>query len=559
MEDDILAAMARPTGRYWIALSVTVSMLLLGAGCWTYQIINGIGNAGITNPVGWGTYITNFVFWVGIAHSGTLISAVLFLFRAKFRSRFNRSAEAMTIFAVMTAGLFPIIHLGRPWMAYWLFPYPNQRMLWVNFRSPLIWDVFAITTYLTVSVVFFYVGLIPDLAIVRRKAEGIRKWLYSALSLGWAGTREQWRHHTKLYVFLAAFATPLVVSVHSVVSWDFAMSLVPGWHTTIFAPYFVAGAIFSGTAMVISLVLPMRNIFGLQKHITVDHFELLAKLLLVTSLVVSYSYVVELFLAWYSGRPFETAHFAYRLTGDYRYLTWTMLACNSVLPLTVFVRRLRRSLPWLFVLSILVNVGMWLERFVIIVTSLAKDFDPYVWGLYFPRPVEVGITVGAFGLFLTLFLLFAKLLPVIAMTEVKEHIELPDKDAFLKRLAELKAEGVKASQIEYASPIPVHEADVILTEKQSRLRFFTLAGALTGLVTGFAFPIFTVIDWPLITGGKPLISLPPFTIIGFELTILFGALASFAGFLVLSRLPSPRRIAQPVEHGNEFVITVSRR
>jgi len=291
----------------------------------------------------------------------------------------------------------------------------------VNFRSPLIWDVFAVSTYFTVSLIFFYVGLIPDLAAARRHLKGIFKWVYRVLSLGWQGTQKQWKHYNQLYLFLAAFATPLVISVHSVVSWDFAMSIVPGWHTTIFAPYFVAGAIYSGTAMVFTLVIPMRKILGLEKYITVDHFEKLAKVMLFTSLIVTYAYVIEIVLAFYSGNIFETTHFSYRMAGDYWPLWAMMILCNSILPMTVFVKSLRRNLIYLFILSLFVNVGMWLERFVIIVTALSKDYDPYSWGTYRPSLVEAGITVGSFGLFFTLFLVFVKVLPVLSITEVKEQ------------------------------------------------------------------------------------------------------------------------------------------
>jgi molybdopterin-containing oxidoreductase family membrane subunit len=380
----------------------------------------GMGVSGLNTPVGWGVYITNFVFWVGIAHSGTLISAVLYLFRAGFRSSINRAAEAMTLFAVMTAGLFPLIHLGRSWFFFWLLPYPNERLLWVNFRSPLMWDVFAVSTYFTVSSVFFYIGLLPDLGIVKRAHTGIKKAVYGALSLGFTGTFNQWKHYSKLYMFLAAFATPLVVSVHSVVSWDFAMSVLPGWHTTIFAPYFVAGAIFSGTAMVVTLVVPMRKIFKLERHITLDHFESLAKIILVTSLIVGYSYLVEFALAIYSGNVYEAGAFINRAVGPYKMWYWLMVACNAVIPLTLFVKRWRRNLAFLYVVSIFVNIGMYLERFVIIVTSLSKDFDPYSWGLYKPSLVEAGITLGSFGFFFTLFLLFTKFLPVVAIYELKE-------------------------------------------------------------------------------------------------------------------------------------------
>ncbi|GAB4335332.1 MAG: polysulfide reductase NrfD [Calditrichia bacterium] len=421
LEQDILAAMQNPRPIFWVAVVVSGLLFLMGLSLWFYQMIRGMGVAGINNPVGWGVYITDFVFWVGIAHSGTLISAVLFLFRAKFRNVFNRSAEAMTVFAVMTAGLYPLIHLGRSWLFYWLFPYPNQRQLWVNFQSPLVWDVFAVSTYFTISAIFWYIGMVPDLAIARRYASGIRQKIYSFFSLGWTGSKRQWWHYNRLYMFLAAFATPLVISVHSVVSWDFAMSVIPGWHTTIFAPYFVAGAIFSGTAMVLTLIIPMRKIFRLEPYITVDHFEKITKVLLFTSLIVGYAYIVEFALAFYGGHKFEEAHFIYRLVGDYKYLYYLMVFCNVILPLSLFVKKLRRNIPYLFVISLFVNVGMWLERFVIIVTSLAKEFDPYNWGLYKPSFVEIGITIGSFGMFFMFFLLFTKLLPILSITEMKEE------------------------------------------------------------------------------------------------------------------------------------------
>jgi molybdopterin-containing oxidoreductase family membrane subunit len=422
VDRDILAAMEKPGRVYLAGLAFAATLTVIGGILWAYQIRNGLGVAGYTHPVNWAIYITNFVFWVGIAHSGTLISAVLYLFRARYRTSFNRAAEAMTVFALMVAGLFPLIHLGRSWVFYYLLPYPNQRQLWVNFRSPLIWDVFAVGTYFTVSLVFFYVGMIPDFAIARRCKEGIRKRIYQVLSLGWKGTEREWRHYGMLYLFLAAFATPLVASVHSVVSWDFAMSILPGWHTTIFAPYFVAGAIFSGTAMVITLVIPLRKAMNLHEYITDDHFESIAKIMLFTSLIVSYAYIVEFGMAWYGGNVFEMGAFRYRALGDFRYLTWAMIFCNSLVPLTLFAKRLRRNTTCLLIVSLLVNVGMWLERFVIIVTSLAHDYDPYVWGTYSPTYVEVGISLGSFGMFFTLYLLFVKNLPVLSITEIKEHL-----------------------------------------------------------------------------------------------------------------------------------------
>jgi molybdopterin-containing oxidoreductase family membrane subunit len=421
VEEDVLKAMGKPGLRYLAAVGFCLLLVMALFGLWAYQIARGLGVAGINHPISWGVYIANFVFWVGIAHSGTLISAVLFLFRARFRTSFNRSAEAMTVFALMVAGLFPLIHLGRVWVFYYLLPYPSERLIWPNFRSPLVWDVFAVTTYMIVSLVFFYVGMIPDLAIARRRLPGLRGKIYGLLSLGWEGTLRQWRHYGRLYLFLAAFATPLVASVHSIVSWDFAVSIVPGWHTTIFAPYFVAGAIFSGTAMVLTLTIPMRRLLHLEPYITIDHFEAIAKILLFTSLIITYTYIVEHGLSFYGHNPFERDQYLYRMFGDYRLLYAIMIICNSLLPLTLFLRRLRRSLPWLLVLGILVNIGMWLERFVIIVASLAHDFDSYAWGTYNFSWVEFGITVGSFGLFFLLFLLFARLLPVLAVTEIKEH------------------------------------------------------------------------------------------------------------------------------------------
>ncbi len=424
IERDVISAMQKPGISYWMFVgffAAVFGVCLLGA--WGWQIYKGMGVAGITHPVGWGVYIVNFVFWVGIAHSGTLISAVLFLFRSKFRASFNRAAEAMTVIAVLCAGMYPLIHLGRVWYFFWLLPYPNQRLLWTNFKSPLEWDVFAVSTYLTISVVFFYVGLIPDLAIVKRYTRGVRRHIYSAFSLGWIGTKTQWRNYNMLYALLAGFATPLVLSVHSVVSWDFAMGIVPGWHTTIFAPYFVAGAIFSGCAMVLTLCIPMRKLQKLERVMPIDHFEKLAKTMLFTSMIVGYAYIVEFLLAYYSGNVYEFGIFADRATGHYKYQYWGMVFCNMIAPLPLFIKKLRRNLVYLFITSILVNIGMWLERFVIIVTSLAKEFDPYSWGTYHPSIIEIGITIGTFGFFFMMFLLFAKFLPVVAITEKKEEVQ----------------------------------------------------------------------------------------------------------------------------------------
>jgi Ni/Fe-hydrogenase subunit HybB-like protein len=407
-----------------VVLALLGAILAGAVYAWSVQLAQGLGVAGYWGSVQWAVYITNFVFWIGIAHSGTLISAILYLFRARWRASISRTSEAMTVFAVLTAGLFPIIHLGRPWYFYWLIPYPNPRGLWVNFRSPLIWDVFAVGTYLTVSVVFLYVGLIPDLAAVRERMTGWRRRVYRILSLGWRGTQEEWRHYRSAYLLLAALATPLVVSVHSVVSWDFAMALVPGWHSTIFAPYFVAGAIFSGLAMVLTLTIPLRRLLGLEAYITDRHLERVAQLLVVTSLVVTYAYACEFFMAWYSGNAFEQAVFRERAFGIYAPLFWPMVFCNSVLPLTLLVRRIRTDVRALWVVALLVNVGMWLERFVIITGSLSFDYEPWYWAdaIYRPRWVEYGITAGSFAWFLLWFFLFVKHFPVLPMAEVREAL-----------------------------------------------------------------------------------------------------------------------------------------
>ncbi len=424
VDRDILAATALPGRAYLLTLAVVASFIFVGGLAFLYQVYSGLGVAGYAHSMRWGVYITNFVFWVGIAHSGTLISAILFLFRARWRTAISRIAEAMTVFAVMTAGLFPLIHIGRPWFFYWLLPYPNQRGLWVNFRSPLVWDVFAVSTYFTVSALFFYIGLLPDIAAARDRATDWRKWIYGPLSLGWQGTNRQWKHYGAVYLFLAALATPLVISVHSVVSWDFAMSIVPGWHSTIFPPYFVAGAIFSGLGMLLTLGIPLRKLLKLDEYITVHHFEQVAKMVIFTSLIITYSYVVEFFTAWYSGNPFERHAFWYRAMGAYGPLFWVMFACNCVFPLLFFFKKIRTNLKTLFAISILVNVGMWLERFIIITGSLASEYMPWEWskGVYQPTWVEVAITVGSFAWFLLFFLLFAKMLPVVPMSEIKETL-----------------------------------------------------------------------------------------------------------------------------------------
>jgi Ni/Fe-hydrogenase subunit HybB-like protein len=416
----VLRTLAPPGRKYWTGVGLLAAMVVVGGATWMYQVWTGLGVTGLRQPNMWAVYITSFVFWVGIAHSGTLISAILFLCRTRWRTPMYRAAETITVFAVMTAGLFPLIHLGRVWFFYWLLPYPNERWLQPNFRSPLVWDAFAVGTYFIVSWIFFFMGLIPDVAAARDAATGWRRTFYRLLSLGWQGTDEQWRHFSTAYLLLAGLATPLVISVHSVVSWDFAMTQLPGWHSTIFAPYFVAGAIFSGCALVLTLLIPLRRLMQLEEVLTPWHFDNLAKVILLMSLVVSYAYATEAFMAWYSANPFERTTFQMRYWGPYGPLFWTMVMCNCVIPLLLFSPRIRRNLTALFIISLFINIGMWLERFVIIAGSLATNFMPSQWGFYKPTWVEITITTASFAWFLMWFTLFSKFLPIVSMTEVKE-------------------------------------------------------------------------------------------------------------------------------------------
>jgi len=424
---DVMAVFMERPGIGWLLLVLTCATILAAAGAWwLYQIYRGLGVVGYSHPIFWGAYIVTFVFWVGIAHAGTLISAILFLFRAKWRNAINRSAEAMTIFAVFTAQLFLGIHIGRIWKAYFILPYPNQRGLWVNFKSPLLWDTFAISTYTLISLIFLYVGLVPDLAVARDRTTGWRKALYGALSLGWQGTSRQWKAHTRTVLHLSGLATPLVLSVHSVVSWDFAMALVPTWHATIFAPYFVAGAIFSGFAMVLTVMIPTRRIFGLEHIITNYHFENMCRFLLLTSSIVGYAYLIEYFMAWYSADEFERTSFWLRTTGAYWISTWIMLTCNAIVPQVFWFKKARTHVPTIFVVSTLINIGMWFERYVIICEGLSHEFNPAVWGHYTPHAGELLIVAGSFSFFSIFFLIFLKLFPVIPISEVKE-LEIHDR------------------------------------------------------------------------------------------------------------------------------------
>lgn len=420
--EDIARLLEKPPGRgWWLLFAGAFCLLTAGVIATVHTILTGIGTWGLNKTIGWAFDITNFVFWIGIGHAGTFISAILFLFNQKWRTSINRSAEAMTLFAVMCAGIFPLIHMGRPWLFYWVFPYPNQRgSLWVNFRSPLLWDFFAISTYFTISLVFWYLGLVPDLATMRDRVKSkLRGRLYRILSLGWNGSHRTWSRYETVYTVMAALATPLVLSVHSIVSFDFATSLVPGWHSTIFPPYFVAGAIFSGFAMVMTLMILVRWAMRLESYITIQHLDNMCKVTLLTGSIVGLAYLTEWFIGYYSGNPYERYVIINRALGPYAWAFWTMVTCNMLVPQLFWFKRARTSIPIIFVLSLLVNVGMWFERFVIIVTSLHRDYLPSSWAVYAPTLTEVTILLGSFGLFFTAFLLFLRIFPLISINEVK--------------------------------------------------------------------------------------------------------------------------------------------
>ena len=435
----------KPTRLWYIGFYVSVAFLLFGVYSVYREVTYGIGQWNVNRTIGWGWDITNFVWWVGIGHAGTLISAILLLFRQGWRTGVNRAAEAMTIFAVMCAGQFPIFHMGRVWMAFFTLPYPNTRgPLWPNFNSPLMWDVFAISTYFTVSLLFWYSGLLPDLATVRDRAKTkLRKHLYGLASFGWSGSTKHWQRHESLSLVLAGLSTPLVLSVHTIVSFDFATSVVPGWHTTIFPPYFVAGAIFSGFAMVQTLMLITRKVMNLQDYITLGHIEAMNKVIVLTGSIVGCAYLTELFMAWYSMVPFEQdIFFKYRIAGPYGWSYWLMMTCNVISPQLFWFRKLRRNVTFTFIMSIVVNIGMWFERFVIIVSSLYRDYLPSSWSVYYrPSIWEVGFYLGTFGLFFTCYFLFSKYFPVIAIAEIK-HVLKTTGESFKDDMSALEQKGV---------------------------------------------------------------------------------------------------------------------
>ena len=413
----------QPLNGWYVSFGIAAALAAMLVGAVGYLFYKGVGIWGIQIPVGWGLAIANFVWWIGIGHAGTLISAILLLFRQKWRTSINRFAEAMTLFAVACASIFPLLHLGRYYLAYWLAPYPSTMGVWPQFRSPLVWDFFAILTYGTVSLLFWFIGLVPDFATLRDRARRrVPQLVFGALAMGWRGSARHWHRHETAYFLIAALATPLVVSVHSIVSLDFAVAIVPGWHSTIFPPYFVAGALYSGLAMVLTLTIPLRAIYHLEDFITSRHLQNLAKLTLAAGLVVGYSYIVEWFTAWYSGSTYEQYTQLNRLIGPYALWYWILLAANLVLPQVLWFGRARRNVPLLFVLSLVINLGMWLERFIIVVTSLSRDYLPSAWGLYVPTVWDWATLAGSLGLFFLLIVLFIRYLPVISMFEMRELV-----------------------------------------------------------------------------------------------------------------------------------------
>ena len=583
---DVCGALdARPSGLWWIGLALSSSALLLGVVSVSYQIATGIGTWGLNTTVGWAFDITNFVFWIGIGHAGTLISAILFLLRQRWRTSVNRAAEAMTLFAVMCAGLFPLIHMGRPWLFFWVFPYPNTRgPLWINFRSPLVWDFFAISTYFTISAIFWYIGLLPDLATIRDRVNGRRPGpsgpgyrgkIFSWLSLGWNGAYSTWHRYEVVYLLLAALATPLVLSVHSIVSMDFATAVVPGWHTTIFPPYFVAGAIFSGMAMVLTLMLVARKTMRLEDYITSRHVDPMCYLVILTSGMVGLAYATEVFTALYSGNPYEQFAFINRAFGPLAWGYWIMVACNVLLPHLFWFARVRRAFAAVFVISLFINVGMWFERFIIIVSSLEREFLPSRWASYHPTSIEISTLIGSFGLFFTCFLLFCRFVPVIAIAEIKGVLEAPDAgrvahDAPVLETSHVERDvqatpgnsdvgrGVQAPRslivavfdreqnaiaataaargrgLEIADvfgPYASHGLDRALGLRQTRLPWVCFLLGLSGAVTMVGFQYWaTAVSWPINVGGKPWNSLPAFVPVTFEMMVLCAGVGTVAAF-----------------------------
>ncbi|AUP78913.1 NrfD/PsrC family molybdoenzyme membrane anchor subunit [Flavivirga eckloniae] len=510
---DVTVDVAKPVEgkankQWWIVFGISLAAFLWGIGCIIYTISTGIGTWGLNKTVGWAWDITNFVWWVGIGHAGTLISAVLLLFRQKWRMAINRSAEAMTIFSVVQAGLFPIIHMGRPWLGYWVLPIPNQfGSLWVNFNSPLLWDVFAISTYLSVSLVFWWTGLLPDFAMLRDRAiKPFQKKIYSLLSFGWSGRAKDWQRFEEVSLVLAGLATPLVLSVHTIVSFDFATSVIPGWHTTIFPPYFVAGAVFSGFAMVNTLLIIMRKVCNLEDYITVQHIELMNIVIMITGSIVGVAYITELFIAWYSGVEYEQYAFLNRATGPYWWAYWAMMTCNVFSPQFMWFKKLRTSIMFSFFISIVVNIGMWFERFVIIVTSLHRDYLPSSWTMFSPTFVDIGIFIGTIGFFFVLFLLYSRTFPVIAQAEVKTILKSSGEryKKIRERGESLVGTGVDARTSGGQAPKPAPAAETPTTEEDNTTEDNTAkVSDLLGSIGSFDVETQTADDLKKINGIGP--------------------------------------------------------
>ena len=577
----------RASRAWWIAFGITLLATLWGVWAIWVTLRDGIGVWGLNKSVGWAWDITNFVWWIGIGHAGTLISAVLLLFRQQWRVAINRSAEAMTIFAVLQASIFPILHLGRPWLLHFNLPIPNQYgSLWDNFNSPLLWDVFAIATYFSVSLVFWWVGLLPDFAMLRDHAlKPFQKKIYSLLSFGWSGRAKDWQRMEETMLLLAGIATPLVISVHTIVSFDFATSVVSGWHTTIFPPYFVAGAIFSGFAMVSLLLIILRKVCKLEAYITLKHIELMNTVMLVAGSIVAVAYLTEFFMAMRSHSEFEQYVFHNRATGAYAWAFWTMIICNVVLPQLLWFKKLRRSITFSVCVALVVCVGMWFERFVIIVTSLHRGYLPSSWTMFSPTWVDIGIFVGTLGFFFLLFLLYARSFPMIAQAEVKGVsgqvsgdrcqgtdvsgqeslnsylLTLTSPEELLDKIKELKSEGKEIQEV--YTPFYVHGLDEALGLKRTRLGKATFLYGLIGLFFGCWLTYFTMIkDWPMDIGGKPNATfwqnLPAFVPIIFELVVYFAAHLLVISFFIRSRLYPFKKAENPIKKSSDdkFVIQV---
>ncbi len=571
----------RAPGAWYFGLAVgfVLLMILLYAVYVLFTV--GVGIWGVNIPVGWGFAIINLVWWIGIGHAGTLISAILLLLHQEWRTSINRFAEAMTLFAVLCASLFPVLHVGRPWLVYWLFPYPNTYGLWPQFRSPLVWDAFAIGTYALVSLMFWFVGLIPDLAALRDRSQNLWvRYFYGILALGWRGAARHWERYDTAYLLLAALATPLVVSVHSVVSLDFAVSVIPGWHSTVFPPYFVAGAIFSGFAMVLTLLVPLRRIYRLEDFITLRHLDLMAKVMLATGLFVAYGYLTEGFTAWYSGNPAERFWLFNRSFGPYWWVFWALMAANILIPQALWFQRVRTTPLLLFIVALAVNVGMWLERYAIVVVSLHRDYLPSSWGMYAGTIWDYATFIGSIGLFLTLLFIFVRLLPMISMFEMRHLLAtthghgqagdpvadgeiatvsagepdttpVPDERSLYGLMAEfdsaddLLAQARQTYEAGYRkisaySPFPIEGLAEAIGVRPTRLPYLVLLAGIAGAVAGFGLQYYaSVIDYPLNIGGRPFNSWPSFAIVTFEMTILAAAIAAALGMLLRNGLPQP--------------------